>query len=241
MSLTKPIAVFQFSARVAPGYFALYCQKMAQDFVVIRIDQGAMLPESPEVFSGVCLLGGEMSVNDPLPWIEPLCTWLRWADALGRPIIGHCLGGQLISKAFGAEVRRHRVKEIGWGTIQVQQHPVAQEWLGARQSFETFQWHGDTFDLPPGAVPLMQSAYCQHQGYVLHERHLAMQCHVEMTSELVRDWCVAGQEEISQEKAATGGPATQWPEQILDGLDEKTQALHTIAEQLYARWMKQLV
>jgi hypothetical protein len=58
---------------------------------------------------------------------------------------------------------------------------------------------------------------------------------------LVRDWCATGQEEIAQEKAATGGPATQWPEQMLADLDDKTRALHAVAEQLYARWMKQLV
>ncbi len=205
------------------------------------MDLGQALPMRPQDYAGVCLLGGEMSVNDQLPWMAPLYAWLHQADQVGLPIIGHCLGGQLLARAWGAEVRRNPVKEIGWRQVQAVETSIARDWLGPIREFDTFQWHGDTFDWPPGAEPLLTNRYCAQQAYVLQGRHLGMQCHVEMTSALVTQWCAEGSEEIAEEFRRTGGPATQTPAQMLQGLEQKTNALNAVARQLYDRWARGLI
>ena len=82
-----------------------------------------------------------MSVNDPLPWIEPVCRLIRDAVAKDIPVIGHCLGGQLISKALGGLVTKNHVKEIGWGEVIAENTDVSRHWLGAlaKQTGTVFQ------------------------------------------------------------------------------------------------------
>ena len=75
------------------------------------------MPAAVDGFSGLCFMGGPMSVNDPLPWIEPVCALIREAAARNVPVIGHCLGGQLMSKALGGMITRNPVKELGWGEV----------------------------------------------------------------------------------------------------------------------------
>ena len=75
-------------------------------------------------------------------------------------MIGHCLGGQLMSKALGGTVRANPVSEIGWGEVRVADNGVAREWFGELQAFETFHWHGETFSIPPGATRVLGSAHC---------------------------------------------------------------------------------
>ena len=142
-----------------------------------------------------------MSANDDLPWIAPLLELLRNAVRRDVPVIGHCLGGQLMSRAFGGAVRLNPVREIGWGEVRVADNGVAREWLGELQAFETFQWHGETFSIPPGATRVLEGEHCPNQAFALG-RHFAMQCHVEMTPELVRTWVSTGGEEMRAHRRA---------------------------------------
>ena len=143
-------------------------------------------------------MGGPMSVNDELEWIPGVLGLIRAAVAKDVPVLGHCLGGQLISKALGGTVSRTTVKEIGWGQVNVAADAVAQAWFGPGcDAFVTFQWHGETFSVPRGATPVLSSPWCQNQGFALGP-HLGLQCHIEMTAELVRSWCEAGTREIAR-------------------------------------------
>lgn len=218
--------------------------------MLIRIDQGESIPERVADFSGICLLGGPMSVNDDLPWIAPLLRWIQQADQSAIPVIGHCLGGQLLSKALGASVQRNPVKEIGWGILHAASHSIAQRWLTDAMGvfhdhWQTFQWHGETFDLPDQAVALFSSRHCANQGYVIERQnllgqriaHLALQCHIEMTVPLVHTWVAAGVDEIAEDVAMTGGRGVQMPEEILQELSPRIAALNAMAEMLYAHWL----
>ena len=199
---------------------------------MIALDAGEPVPRDPRDFCGIGIMGGPMSANDDLPWIPPLLEFLRDAVRRDVPVIGHCLGGQLMSRAFGGEVRVNPVREIGWGEVRVADNGVAREWLGDLQSFRTFQWHGDTFSIPPGATRVLEGEHCANQAFAIG-RHLGMQCHVEMTPELVRTWLSTGQKEIDEHRKS---PAVQPPSEIENDLDARLARLHEIADRIYDRW-----
>ena len=176
-----------------------------------------------------------MSVNDNLPWIEPALGLIRSAANAGVPLLGHCLGGQLLAKALGGVVTRNPVKEIGWGTVEVLQNGTAEEWFGRGvRSFVSFHWHGETFSIPPGATRILSSQHCSNQAFALGP-HLGMQCHVEMTPDLIRAWCREWQKEV--ESLARRMPSVQTPAQMTDAVEEKTRTLNAMADRVYERWI----
>ena len=105
-----------------------------------------------------------MSVNDDLPWIAPTLALIRQAVVNDIPVLGHCLGAQLMSKALGGKVSRSLVKEIGWGEVSVADNPSAHKWFGELSKFEAFHWHGETFTLPAGATCLLFQPLLRKSG-----------------------------------------------------------------------------
>lgn len=190
------------------------------------------MPRDAREFSGLVFMGGPMSVNDRLPWIAPALELVRDAVRKDVPVLGHCLGGQLIAKAFGGEVTRNRAKEIGWGEVRVADNAVARDWFGGLARFEAFHWHGETFSTPPGATRVLSSGHCANQAFALG-RHFGMQCHVEMTAPLVRAWVRGGAKEIA---AAKKSPGVQSAKEIERHLERRLQALHRVADRIYERW-----
>jgi GMP synthase-like glutamine amidotransferase len=232
----KPIGIFRHFPTEGPGYFATYLERCGLPWRIIPIDAGACVPEDASQFSGIAFMGGPMSVNDSLPWIDPVLRLIRHSFDRDVPVIGHCLGGQLMAKALGAAVTCSAYKEIGWGEVAVAVRPEARRWFGPVGRFTTFHWHGETFAVPAGAVPVLSSTLCEHQAFVL-DKHLALQCHVEMTAELVASWCRSGADEIS----ASPGPGVQPPCEIERDMDRRLARLHRVADCLYARWVEGLV
>jgi GMP synthase-like glutamine amidotransferase len=232
----KPVGIFRYARTEGPGYFATYLERRSIEWQLIALDEGAAVPRDPRRFSGLVFMGGPMSVNDELPWIVPVLELIREAVRKDVAVLGHCLGGQLMSKAFGGAVRANPVKEIGWGEVRVADNALAREWLGEVQSFESFHWHGETFSIPPGATRLLENAHCVNQGFALG-KHLGLQCHVEMTEELVRSWIQGGADEI---RDSARSPAVQTPDEIETNLQNRLSALHEVANRLYDRWTKNL-
>jgi GMP synthase-like glutamine amidotransferase len=232
-----PVLIFRHSPTEGPGYFATFLDRHGIPWQLVRIDAGDAVPANLNGVSGVCLMGGPMSVNDDLPWIPPLLSLIREAVASSIPVIGHCLGGQLMAKALGGAVGANPVKEIGWGDVRVTDTNTARNWVGdATQTMLAFHWHGETFSVPPGATRILDSAYCANQAYVLDDRHIGMQCHVEMTPELIASWCDNGAAEI----AASDSPAVQSPAAIQADLPSRTAQLHQLADKIYSRWIQGL-
>ncbi|MEO8166287.1 MAG: type 1 glutamine amidotransferase, partial [Betaproteobacteria bacterium] len=95
----NPVAIFRHSPTEGPGYFATYLDRQGLPWRLIALDQGEPVPSQTKVFSGLVFMGGPMSVNDDLPWIAPVLSLIRHAVADGMPVLGHCLGGQLMAKA----------------------------------------------------------------------------------------------------------------------------------------------
>ena len=232
----REVAVVRFSPTEGPGHLADWLDARRIPWRLLPLDAGAAVPADSREFAGIALMGGPMSVNDPLPWIEPVCALLRDAVAAGVPVLGHCLGGQLLAKAMGAAVTRAGAAEIGWIDVDVDPGETARAWFGGRARFTTFQWHYDAFALPPSATRVLTNGFNGNQGYVLDDRHLGLQCHVEMTGDLVATWLASDAAALP----AVSTPAMQSAADIARGLDARVAALNAVADDAYARWARGL-
>lgn len=231
----KPVAIFRHNSTEGPGYFATYLDRHRIVWKMVCIDAGDAVPASVDAFSGLVFMGGPMSVNDDLPWIPGVLQLIRAADAAGVPVLGHCLGGQLMSSALGGSVAANPQKEIGWGRVDVAGSDEARAWFGDTRAFLSFHWHGETFSIPPGAVRLASSPHCANQAFALG-KHLGLQCHVEMTPEMIRSWCQSGKKEIER----SNSPGVQAAGEIESHLQARVSVLNGIAERLYDRWVSGL-
>jgi GMP synthase-like glutamine amidotransferase len=228
----KPVAIFRHFPIEGPGYFATFLDRHAIPWQLIKIDAGESVPADAGQFGGLVFMGGPMSVNDDLPWIRNELWLIRQAVTNDIPVLGHCLGGQLMEKALGGVVSKSPVKEIGWGEASPADNQSAREWFGNLSKCEVFHWHGEIFTLPDNATLLLSSPWCKNQAFAL-DKHLGLQCHVEMTEEMVKDWCSHGAEEI----ASSPSPAVQHAEAMQADLSSRIWVLNQVADRLYAKWI----
>jgi GMP synthase (glutamine-hydrolysing) len=145
--------------------------------------------DAPEA-EGLVIMGGPMCANDPLPGLARELKLIEHALHIGLPMLGICLGSQLIAKALGAKVYRNGEPEIGWAPVQLTdagRHDPVFENTPSPSAF--FHWHSDTFDLPAGAVWLAHSEKCRHQAYRYSKNVYGIQFHPEITAEMIAEWC----------------------------------------------------
>ena len=234
----KPVAVFRYSDTEGPGHFATFLEANRIPWRLYKLDEGEAVPPSADAFAGLAFMGGPMSANDEFPWTQPVLSLMRDAVAKKVPVIGHCLGGQMLARALGAEVKRNPVKEIGWNPVRVEDTPLARQWFGEDlRDFVTFQWHGETFAIPKGAQRILTGPHCENQAYVYDGRHLGLQCHVEMTPEMIESWIGSGAAEIEANRSS---PAVQGVEAITGQMQTRLPSLSANAERLYRSWIANL-
>jgi GMP synthase-like glutamine amidotransferase len=235
----KPVAIFRHAKNEGPGYFATFLDRHSIPWQLIAIDRGETVPQHADGYSGLCLMGGPMSVNDPLPWVAASCALIRDAVRQDIPVIGHCLGGQLISKALGGVITRSPTKEIGWGGVHAENNDSARRWLGdwlprTGGQADVFHWHGETFSIPDSAQRIFSNDFCANQMFA-QGPHLAMQCHVEMSVEMIAAWCAAWADEVRGLSPLP--PTVQTPPQMLADAPARLAAMRSLADQLYAVWI----
>lgn len=236
MSVMRPVAIFRFSPTETPGRFGAWLTQQKIPWELVPLDEGKPVPASPAAYSGIGMMGGPMSVNDQLPWVAPLCTLLRDAMSDGVPVIGHCLGGQLMAKALGARVKRMELPEIGWLHVDVCDRGARREWFGGLPRFAAFQWHYDAFELPSMATRILTNDVAVNQAFVIDDRHVGFQCHIEMTRDLVETWCRLGANELPARSSAHRQSAAD----LQSDLDARLAALGEVADGVYARWAQGL-
>lgn len=143
----------------------------------------------PTAAAGLIFMGGPMSVNDGLPYLERETAILRQALDRGQPVLGVCPGAQLLARAAGARVYPNPRKEIGWFDVHLTPAGAADPLLGELATRQTvFQWHGETFDLPVRAEWLAWSKACPHQAFRLGVNAYGLQFHLEVTPAMIADW-----------------------------------------------------
>ena len=231
----KEILIFRHAAGEGPGYFARFLDRHKLPHRLIRIDQNEPVPEHIADSSALVLMGGPMSVNDPLPWIPPLLRLIVQTMEADRPVLVHCVGGQLLSKALGGSVAPNGTREIGWFPVRRAAGAAADDWLGPLpREFEVFHWHGETFTIPRGADRILTNDTCANQGFVTGKA-LGLQCHVEMLPTMVHNWARIGHAEISRPS-----PTVQNAGQMAEALEERIDRLHQVADTIYTRWLQGL-
>ncbi|MDH5738097.1 MAG: type 1 glutamine amidotransferase [Gammaproteobacteria bacterium] len=236
--MTREVLIFMHMDDPNPGFIANYLEAQTIPFRIVRSYRGDVVPQLNDSISGLVFMGGSMSVNDNLPWIHDEIRLIEQALTNNIPILGHCLGGQLISRALGQPVTLNPVKEVGWHECQAidsrENNQDVAGWLGDTDSrFNMFHWHNETFALPVDARLLFSSLHCKNQAYVYGDSTLAMQCHVEMTLPLIQHWMHEWREDLQVSTES---------EQSFDviglNLEQKISDLNSTASQLYGRWIK---
>lgn len=163
-----------------------------------RFFESTTMPEVSDI-DWLIVMGGPMSVNDEkhYPWLVNEKRFIRKAIDAGKTVLGICLGSQLVSAALGAKVYQNKEKEIGWFDIEPTCYAKSDRlFFDMERKMKVFHWHGDTFDLPEGAVHLAFSKGCKNQAYSYKDRVLALQFHLEPTENSLLQMIDAGREEL---------------------------------------------
>jgi GMP synthase-like glutamine amidotransferase len=151
-------------------------------------DGGAPTPDIT-AYQGLIFMGGPMSANDPLRYLDREKALIAQAAGRGQPLLGVCLGSQLIARTLGAAVGRNPRKEIGWFDIHFTEAAAGDALFGGLPGPETvFHWHGETWELPPGAVRLAGSQACRNQAFRAGGNIYGLQFHLEVTPATIADW-----------------------------------------------------
>jgi len=229
----KPVLILQHLSTDGPGYFGRWLERQGIAFEVRNTEAGQAFPTNLADHAALAVLGGEMSANDPLPSLRQAERLIREAVQAGKPVIGHCLGGQLMARALGARVVDSPAPEIGWQPVAVADTAVARHWFGTLREATVFQWHRESFELPPGAELLAGSAACPRQAFAIGP-HLGLQFHIEVDVDKVTHWSSEDSAEwrqLQQEHATV-----QDGEALRGGLRVHLTDHQTLADRLYATW-----
>jgi len=197
MSFSKPVIIIQHAPHEHAAALGRALQSQGTSCRVIHTYQGEHLPERTSV-AGVISLGGPMGANDEglHPWILPEIELLKKCALNQLPIVGICLGGQLLAKALGGKVERNHTKELGWLPIEVNRTGKADPILSAGGENPTvYHWHNDTFFLPAEAELLASSPGCGRQAYKIGDQIYGFQFHPETDNRLVQEWLMTDEAE----------------------------------------------
>ncbi len=201
--MSKTALILQHTPEEGGGLFEEILLKNRWRLEVLTLFTGFELPASLKNYGMILVLGGPMSANDEAghPFLKDEISFIRKALKIGHPVLGVCLGAQLMAKAMGARVYPGPHKEIGWYWLS--QTPSAKsDPLFSRLDphFLVFQWHGETFDLPPGAVGLSGNMTYPNQAFRVGELTYGLQFHLEVTRPMIETWLSSWSDEIREAK-----------------------------------------
>jgi len=183
------IYLLQLDGRVPPGIYGDHLREAGLPHQLLRLDEFTPLPGSGKA-KAVIVLGGYMGVHDEAdyPFLQPLKAFLREAVEADVPVLGICLGGQLLAEVLGGRVTAGFRGEKGLRPLELAPNAGRDPlFAGLPQKFEAFEWHNDSFDLPPEGIPLATSAACPGQAF-RHRNAWGLQFHPEVDRRIVAAW-----------------------------------------------------
>lgn len=232
--MPRKLHIFQHVDFEGPALIGEWARRFNHDISTTRFFAGDPLPD-PGSFDLLIVLGGPMGVHDTLqyPWLEEEVVFLQKLLAAQTPILGICLGAQLLAKALNGKVYRGKHPEIGWLPIELHRDnfpPELRRFLPADPV--VFHWHGDTFDLPADSEALASSAATPNQAFLHGDRVIGLQFHLETTKEAINSLIDNCGEELDD------GPYVQSADQMLadsQHIDANRVLLNGLLEYLSAR------
>ncbi len=179
------------------GNIGTWIDKKGYKLTKTLLHEDDFFPASEE-FDLLLIMGGTMSVyqEDEYPWLKPEKEFVRKTIEAGKPMLGSCFGAQMIAEVLGGKVTKNRYKEIGWHMVRYIEEKIEQNQSKLKDSklpscmfpeFTGFMWHGDTFEIPAGAVKLFESEACPNQGFIHNGKVLGLQFHPEANRQWVRN------------------------------------------------------
>jgi GMP synthase-like glutamine amidotransferase len=223
------IAIITHVPFEGPGYLADSIIDAQRTFWTYPVFEHGRLPDLEQA-EALVFMGGPMSANDDLPFITAELKLLEHALTEHVPVLGICLGSQLLAKALGARVYPNRIKEIGWYPVhwaeEAQCDPV---FFGLPSPVMALHWHGEVFDIPAGAKRLAWSAYSENQAFSYGGFAYGLQFHVEVTPEMIADWCA---------QDANSGDLREVTEPIDPYAHAQDQRV--LADTIFRRWLNSI-
>jgi GMP synthase (glutamine-hydrolysing) len=228
------VLVLQHIACEPPGVFEDVLYERGADLHRVELDEGERLPDWRE-FDAIVAMGGPMSVNDDatLPWLTEEKRAIGQAVRAGTPFWGVCLGVQLLAASLEARVYPGPEPEVGLLPVELTDEGRADPvFAGLESRLATLQWHGDTFDLPQGAVRLARSPAYENQAFRF-ERAYGVQFHLEVSAAMAREWADVPEYVASLERTlgAAGAPA------FLAAIEESADEMRAAGRVLFERWL----
>jgi len=231
----KPVLILEHQIPENIAYLGTWLQNNKVDYVVFNAEKDATFPSSIEPYSALAVMGGAMSANDPLYTSRQAEILILQAIYKDIPVIGHCLGGQLMSKALGGRVTYSPKPEIGWQKIEYVDDPLVKKWFGDNPTEAVIHWHYDCFTIPKGATLLASTEACTNQAFALG-KHLAMQFHIEIDEHKLNFWVTDKDENWL--KAQQTYNTVQNKEQMLDGAKHYISMHQKTANNIYSTWLE---
>jgi GMP synthase-like glutamine amidotransferase len=230
----NPVLVLQHLHTDGPAYLGTWLRARGIAHQVQNAEAGDEVPASIDGYAALAILGGAMSANDELPALRRAEALVRQAIALAVPVIGHCLGGQLMARALGATVGASPAPEIGWQSMTLADDPLARAWFGGAAQATVMHWHYEAFELPAGVTRLASSAACPNQAFAVGP-HLAMQFHLEIDDAKLQCWTSAHEPAWI---AAIGAHPSVQDAATMRAEGARRMAEHQrLADRVYARWL----
>lgn len=223
--------VLQHEPMEGPGTIAEEIRAAGHGVRLVRVDQKEKVPAEPEPFGGMVVMGGTMGVYDQekLPHLKEEIVLLAKAVKADKPILGICLGAQLLAASQGAEVKPGE-KEIGWFPVhkmpEACKDPVLRR---LPENFPALMWHGDHFPLPKGAVHLLGTQKCACAGFRVGKKAYGLVPHLEMTAAMIDEMVSVSRKELAAAKVE--------PAQILEDSSEYAEPAEELARTMWRAWV----
>jgi GMP synthase-like glutamine amidotransferase len=228
----RPVLILQHQTPERPAYLTTWLDQHGIAHETRNAGRGERFPSSIEPYAALAVMGGGMSANDDLMSNRQAEILILQAVLRGRPVIGHCLGGQLMTRALGGEVTASPQPEIGWQPIQWRTDILTEQWFGRQPTPRVAQWHYEA--IPPRATLLATSGACENQAWALGP-HLAMQFHIEIDADKAREWAADGDDKWADARAQYS--TVQSAEEIVAGIEPYLAQHQATADHVYRRWL----